>query len=320
MAGGIVVGLFLAGCSSAGVDDRSTAILVDARSDRGRAGSLQATTATAATNDNPSTTDTASTTLTESATLTASTSEAGTTENPPAPTVARPPWLGRRPLPTTPDGLVVAPQSTPAALRDRRFATVDSLPAPADDRFDFRIASVPPEVLARSTWVDGCPVPVAGLRYLTVSFRGFDGRSHTGELIVNAEWADDIVAVFGRLHEAHFPIEEMRVVSMADLDAEPTGDGNNTTGFVCRPVTGGRTFSQHAHGLAIDINPFLNPYLRDDLLLPELSSSYLDRTTDRPGTIHPGDVVVEAFAEIGWGWGGDWRSLKDYQHFSRNNR
>ncbi|MGB5760087.1 MAG: M15 family metallopeptidase, partial [Acidimicrobiales bacterium] len=219
-----------------------------------------------------------------------------------------------------PDGLVAVPQTTPDALRDRRFATVDTLPAPSVDRFTYRAGPIPGDVLARSTWTEGCPVAIGDLTYLRLSFWGFDGRPHTGELIVNAEVAEDVAAVFEKLYDARFPIEEMRVVSMADLGAEPTGDGNNTTGFVCRPVTGGTAFSQHAHGLAIDINPFHNPYLRADLLLPELSASYLDRAEAKPGTVHPGDPVVEAFAGIGWGWGGDWRSLKDYQHFSQNNR
>ena len=105
----------------------------------------------------------------------------------------------------------------------------------------------------------------------------------------------------------------------AELDAHPTGDGNNTESFVCRPSTGSTTtFSQHAHGLAIDLDPFQNPYTNDDLVLPELASSYLDRDDVRPGMITPDGVVVRAFESIGWTWGGTWSSLKDYQHFSQN--
>ena len=177
-----------------------------------------------------------------------------------------------------------------------------------------------PEALARSTWIDGCPVAPEDLAYLTVTFHGFDGHNHTGEIIVAASVADDIVSVFEQLHAARFPIEEMRIVTMADLDAPPTGDTNNTTGFVCRPVTGGTAFSEHAKGLAIDINPFHNPYVRGYLILPELAAAYTDRADERPGVIREGDVVVEAFAAIGWTWGGDWRSLKDYQHFSATGR
>ncbi len=105
-----------------------------------------------------------------------------------------------------------------------------------------------------------------------------------------------------------------------DPDAPKTGDGNGTGGFVCRPTTGGTSYSQHAYGLAIDVNTFQNPYADEGLVLPELASAYLRRDRVRPGMITARGPVVAAFREIGWSWGGDWRTLKDYQHFSRNGR
>ncbi len=182
------------------------------------------------------------------------------------------------------------------------------------------IEPVSDEVLARSTWAPGCPVEPEDLAYLTLSYWGFDQQPHTGEMIVHRDVAEAIVGVFEKIHEARFPIEEMRVVRLEELDALPTGDGNNTTGFVCRPVVGGSRFSEHASGLAVDINPFHNPYRKDEIVLPELAGHYLDRSLAQPGMILDGDVVVEAFAAIGWGWGGHWRSLEDYHHFSHNGR
>ena len=178
------------------------------------------------------------------------------------------------------------------------------------------MAAVPADVLARSTWQPRCPVAAADLRYLTMSFWGYDNRQHTGEMIVNARVADAVTRVFGHLYDARFPLEEMRVVAAAELTAPPTGDGNNTTAFVCRSAVGRTRWSAHAFGLAIDVNPFCNPYTRGNLVLPELSSSYLDRANVRPGMIEPGDVVVRSFAAIGWSWGAEWRSPKDIQHFS----
>ena len=121
------------------------------------------------------------------------------------------------------------------------------------------MAAVPPDVVARSTWSAACPVGLADLRYLTVSFWGFDDRAHTGELLVHRSAADQLVAVFRRLFEVRYPIEEMRVIGPDELTASPTGDGNVTTAFVCRPVTGGASWSEHARGLALDVNPFHNP-------------------------------------------------------------
>ena len=236
-------------------------------------------------------------------------------------TTPRPAWLGSRTIPTDEQGFGLV-GDTPAELRDRRFATVDTLPPPPDGDFGSTVQTLAdvPDALVRSTWVEGCPVPPEELAYLTVSFIGFDGANHTGEIVVASSVADDIVTVFETLHAARFPIEEMRIVTDADLDAAPTGDGNNTGGFVCRPVTGGTAFSEHAKGLAVDINPFHNPYVRGDLVLPEQAVVYTDRSVDRPGMIQPGDVVVEAFAAIGWTWGGDWTSLSDHQHFSATGR
>jgi len=231
----------------------------------------------------------------------------------------RPLWLGTRILPLLPDGTAqVLP--TPPELIDRRIPTPDHLPSPAGDTFESTVGPVPLEVAERSTWQDSCPLPLEQLSYLRVSFFGFDGRFHNGEMIVEAVLAHDVVEVFRQLHEQRFPIEEMRVISKNDLEHAPTGDGNVTTSFVCRPVVFGSSWSEHAYGRAIDINPFHNPYRKGERVIPELASAYLDRVNVRPGMIVAGDVVTEAFAAIGWGWGGDWRSTDDWMHFSVTGR
>jgi hypothetical protein len=242
---------------------------------------------------------------------TSSTPEAGTVP---------PPWLGTRPLPLRPDGYGQA-QPTPPELDPRRFTLPDTLAPLPGDGFASVVEKVPAEVLARSTWAPGCPVGADDLAYVQLTFWGFDDQRHTGELLLNRSVADDVVGVFRTLYKERFPFEELRVTPRSELDAHPTGDGNNTESFVCRPSTGSTTtLSQHAFGLAIDLDPFQNPYTNDDLVLPELASSYLDRDDVRPGMITPDGVVVRAFESIGWTWGGTWRSLKDYQHFSQNGR
>ena len=135
-------------------------------------------------------------------------------------------------------------------------------------------------------------------------------------MIVNATVATAVTKVFGQLYARHFPIEEMRVTTPVELTAPPTGDGNNTSAFVCRPTRGQTTWSAHAYGLAVDLNPFCNPYLNGNLVLPELASAYLDRANHRPGMVLPGDQTVREFAAIGWSWGGSWNVPKDWMHFT----
>jgi D-alanyl-D-alanine carboxypeptidase len=253
-----------------------------------------------------------------------SSAPAATSAADPSPSVKRigdatvaPAWLGTRALPVGSNGFAAA-QATPPELRHRSIITTDDLPPPADGRFHSTIQAVPASVLARSTWTSACPVKARNLRYVTVGFRGFDGLAHTGELLVNARAAGGLVRVFGRLFAEGYPIERMRVTSAAELNAPPTGDDNTTAVFACRPVRGHTVWSQHAYGLAVDVNPFQNPYHKGKVVLPELATSYLDRGSVRPGMILAHGPVLKAFAAIGWEWGGDYHSLKDFMHFSEN--
>lgn len=238
----------------------------------------------------------------------------------PPPGTVPPAWLGTRTLPLAASGYGEV-RPTPRVLRQRRFTLPDRLPALPGTGFAAEVTDpAPADVIGRSTWRPGCPVDRDALAWIRLTFRGFDGERHTGELLVAATVADDLVAVFRELWRADFPFEELRISTRADLDAAPTGDGNNTEAFVCRAVTGGSSYSQHAYGLALDLNSFQNPYQKGDVVLPELAPSYLDRERERPGMIAADGPVVRAFARIGWGWGGAWSSLKDYQHFSLNGR
>ncbi len=244
-----------------------------------------------------------------------------TTEPGVDPRHARPDWLGT-PLVELIAGTnygVAVP--TPPELVDRRLATIDLLAPPASAEYEFTIGPVPEDVVARSTWTPQCPVGLDGLRYLTMTFWGFDDRAHTGEMIVNARIAELTVEVFRQLYELRYPIEDMSVMTAEFFERVPSGDDNITSSFECRPAVGGSGgWSNHAFGLAIDINPFHNPYRKGSLILPELAGSYLDRDDVRPGMIVEGDEVVAIFDSIGWGWGGRWSSAEDYMHFSWNGR
>jgi len=164
-----------------------------------------------------------------------------------------------------------------------------------------------------------CPVPLSDLRQVALSYVGADGDAHTGAMVVAADVATDVVGVFRTLYDARFPLQRMRLIDAYDGDDDASMAANNTSGFNCRTVAGSSSFSDHAYGRAIDLNPVQNPYVVGDEVRPPAGSRFVD--ADRspgadagPGVIVRDDVVSRAFARIGWQWGGDF-SDPDYQHF-----
>lgn len=178
------------------------------------------------------------------------------------------------------------------------------------------ISSLSEADVSRS-WRTGCPVHPDDLRAVVVDYVDFFGHHQRGTLIVNADVADDVAEVFGAMYGARYPIQGIQPVDVFDGDDDASMAANNTSGFNCRAVTGGSSWSHHAYGRAIDINPIQNPYVSGGRVLPPAGDGFVDRSAYHPAMIRPGDVVVRAFAEHGWRWGGDYRTLKDYQHFSR---
>lgn len=167
----------------------------------------------------------------------------------------------------------------------------------------------------------GCPVPLRDLRYLRMTHRDFDGRARTGEMVVHRRFTGQVRELFGRLYAAGWPIARMRLVDDYRADDDLSMAANNTSGFNCRRVAGQTSWSQHAYGESIDINPVQNPYVRAGRVDPPAGRPYvgIDRSRSAPfrlGVIKNEDLVVKAFDRIGWAWGGYWVSSKDYQHFA----
>lgn len=171
-----------------------------------------------------------------------------------------------------------------------------------------------------ASWRPGCPVGAADLRLLRVTYWGYDGKVHKGDLIVHHAQALKLATVFKRLYNDRFQIRRIHPVSAYGGSDDRSMEANNTSAFNCRPVTGGTGWSEHSYGRAIDINPVQNPYVRGTTILPPSGRTWADRSLRVPGMIHPGDRTVQAFAAHGWYWGGTWTSLKDYQHFSSTTR
>lgn len=194
-------------------------------------------------------------------------------------------------------------------------------------RFAGRSSAVPAVLeneMLGTTWHEGCPVAIADLSLLRFNYWGFDGEVKRGPMVVNASVAGDVLWVFGRLFEAGFAMKRVglaRAFHEQRWEDDPDTRRSVTASFNCRVVVTpdgpGDEFSQHAYGLAVDVNPLQNPFVRSDgWVHNRFAEPYVDRSQELPGMVHDGDAVVDAFAAIGWAWGGRWSGDKDYMHFS----
>ena len=207
--------------------------------------------------------------------------------------------------------------------RLRGCAGLASAPdAPRSAGFEASVHQVDAALQRRMASTHGprCPVAWRDLRLLRLTHVGFDGRDHTGELVVAAAYARDVVGVFEKLYDARWPIRRMRTVDAYGGSDARSMAADNTSGYNCRRVQGSDAWSAHAFGAAIDLNPVRNPYLVGSSVQPPSGRRFadIDRDADASvsaGVIRADDVVVRAFAAIGWEWGGTW-SVPDYQHFA----
>lgn len=224
------------------------------------------------------------------------------------------------------------------AVPDNYLTTdFDFLDTPTEVNFDapenatqvapgFYYHPLTPELIDRITGVSFHPNDVIGyddLRYVRVQHYGFADEIRSGELIVNQEIADDIARIFYELFQQHYPIEQMVLVDDFGADDDLSMSANNTSAFNFRVIDGTDMLSNHAYGMAIDINPRINPWVRGFSIAPANGAEYAERDPALcTGTycdlmIQRGDVIFRLFEQYGFSWGGDWIDTKDYQHFEK---
>jgi hypothetical protein len=184
--------------------------------------------------------------------------------------------------------------------------------------FQASIAPVTAAELGKS-WHRGCPVGPSQLRNVTVSYVGFDGRAHTGTLVVHRDVAVSVRTVFRTLYAQRFPIRRIDPVAKYGGDDHRSMAADNTSAFNCRyaQAPGPKRWSAHAYGQAIDVNTIENPYVEGSYVSPPAGRAYTDRSRYRKVMAVAGGVLVRSFASVGWLWGGRWSGTPDYQHFSR---
>lgn len=201
------------------------------------------------------------------------------------------------------------------------IATADAT-ANRDPYFQYKITAIPANyqrVMEQYTWHPGCPVPIKDLAYLTLSYWGFDQKTHTGVLIVNKKLALEVVAIFRELYLQKFPIERMEPMDAFKGDDAVAMAANNTYAFNCHTMINDPSrFSLHSYGYAISLNTLLNPHVtNDNQVLPPKGIAYLDRSKPVPGMIIGDNDAYQTFAKAGWAWGGNHVDQKAYHLFAK---
>ena len=200
-------------------------------------------------------------------------------------------------------------------------APTTTLPAPTTTPAGAAFAASVGTVTAAElpyTWRPGCPVGPAELRQIRMTYWGFDGRPHSGTMVVNAGVVADVITIFRSLYQERFPLQEMIPEDAYRGNDNAAAAADDTSGFNCRDAVapGPPQWSVHAYGEAIDVNDVQNPYVDGSTIIPPAGAAYLNRADVRPGMAVPGGELVAAFAAVGWYWGGRWSDAPDYQHFS----
>lgn len=186
----------------------------------------------------------------------------------------------------------------------------------------FTYGPLPDKIIKKITGIsykENDNVQIEDLSYLQVTYWGFDDKEYIGEIIVNTRVAGEVIEIFKELHQAKFLIEKIRLIDEYNANDDLSMADNNSSAFCYREIVGSSNkLSNHSYGMAIDINPVQNPYIKKNIILPEGGTEYLERENIRKGMIVKGDVCYNAFKSRGWTWGGEWKTLKDYQHFELN--
>ena len=222
--------------------------------------------------------------------------------------------------------VVIGPPDTPpkTSAEDTSSTTPDTdarVDTSSPDLWSISVGPIPDTLAAQmdgTTMHDGCPVGFDDLVLLQPAHWDMDGAVQLGQLVVASSAAAPLSQVFEALFRAGFSIRTMQPASAFGGRDDASMAADNTSAFNCRAVTGGSSWSEHSYGSALDLNPVENPYVSGSLVLPPEGADYTDRGDVRPGMVVDGDAATAAFDAIGWGWGGRWTSLKDYQHFSES--
>jgi hypothetical protein len=196
--------------------------------------------------------------------------------------------------------------------------------AQTDTPLVFTVEEINDAVFARMkgySYPEECTVPLSALRYLRVLHYDLKGDVCVGEMVCNKAIADDLLTLFRSLYDARYPIGQMRLIDDFDADDARSMAANNTSCFCYRRVAGSTRLSKHSLGMAVDINPLYNPWVRTvngrTVVTPAEAAPYADRSATFPCKLTRDDLCTQLFLKYGFRWGGNWKQSKDYQHFEK---
>ena len=169
------------------------------------------------------------------------------------------------------------------------------------------------------------PVQCERLRSVLFDYIDFQGRHHnSGEIVVMDAVASHVATIFENLYALKFPIQRAQPITFYDGDDGRSMTANNTSAFNYRAITGKKSLSLHAYGLAIDLNPIQNPFIEfstqgNAQFSPEAGIKFANRQQFRMSKKKRSgfaEDVIGTFADNGFlYWGGFWDTPIDYQHF-----
>lgn len=168
---------------------------------------------------------------------------------------------------------------------------------------------------AEATKGTEAPKPLLdSLRLLDVEYYSFDKKLHKGQILVHKLIKDEVIIFFDKAKSIRFPIHSVIPIVKFGWSDEKSMAANNSSAFNFRKVEGSDKLSNHAYGLAIDINPFNNPVIYSNGRISPEGAVYNE---DGEGVFTADHPLVKGMKRQGFRWGGDWNTLKDYHHFDK---
>lgn len=189
----------------------------------------------------------------------------------------------------------------------------------------FKILEISDDIFSRiyqKSFKTNCTTPRNELRYIKVLHRNAENEILIGEIICHQSISQDVIEILRTLYDNHYPIQQMVLIDNYDASDQKSMQANNSSGFNFRYIAGTQKLSNHSLGLAIDINPLQNPYVKKNkngklIVDPIEGEKYVNRDLNDVYMIKKGDLCYNEFIHRGFTWGGNWQSSKDYQHFEK---